>query len=622
MDKPTTPAGPNASPWPEESGSEQDFGATGVFGTVKAPEPVDGPAGSWREEPDAQGNRATEVAKPQPAPQPVPAPKVLSEPVVHKVVFGGGAAESSPELLDRMRMASAERVAAPEKAPADEPGGRSAAASSDPSAGGQGSAGFTELLRTLGSDLPSPAVAAAPVPAPETRRPIQESGLTSLLQSLGPPPASAPPEEPIKRIQPAAPSIAEEPRRAPAAPGTGGFTELLQTMPGGGSEFGGPQTPARTQPAGLGEAPIAGGTPAPLENKPGTFTQLFGTLGGAEASPPAPLERGTGESTHGGAGSFTRMLSLEQQSAPAAPSFHEESRPSAGSLDYGHTPQAAEPARTSRDPFSSSPLPETQPVPSTPPGSGAGITRLIQMLDQPSSAPAPRMEDAPVSVPPGTGPGIWTQTFASLSTPNEPAAPAAKTPEWTPPPAPPLAPGPAVARDAHFSSSQIEPAVSASAAAGSTAGPSEFTRILDASRIRELAMKGSPAPPVANPPPPPQSFAPPPPLPIPNYPVPVPPYAGGVPHPGVYPPPLPQMPNYPMNYAPHAGAMPTPGGSLPQPPGMYIPAPPMPAVPPAPALKPAEPGMGKLQQYVPLLLILTIVLLVVLLVTIIFVMKH
>jgi hypothetical protein len=82
------------------------------------------------------------------------------------------------------------------------------------------------------------------------------------------------------------------------------------------------------------------------------------------------------------------------------------------------------------------------------------------------------------------------------------------------------------------------------------------------------------------------------------------------------------MPSYPMNYGPHAGAMPAPGGSMPQTPGMYLPAAPMPAVPPAPQLKPAEPGMGKLQQYVPLLLVVTIVLLVVLLVTIIFVMKH
>ena len=556
----------------------------------------------------------------------MPAPKALSEPVVHRVVFGGGAGESSAELLDRMRMASAERVAAPEKAPAAEPGAKSAAVSPDPLAGGQGSAGFTQLLRTLGSDLPSPAVAAAPIPAPETRRPIQESGLTSLLQTPGPPPSSVPPEDPIKRIEPAVPSIAEEPRRAPTAPGTGGFTELLQTIPGGAAEFGDPQTQALTQPAGLGEAPDAGsatrGIPAPPENKPGTFTQLFGTLGGTEASPPAPIERGTGESTHGGAGSFTRMLSLEQQSAPAAPPFHEENKPSAASLDYGHTPQTAEPARTSRDPFSSSPLRETQPDQSMPPGSGAGITRLIQMLDQPTSASAQRMEDAPVSVPPGKGPGIWTQTFASLATPNEPAAPEAKTPEWTPPPAPPLAPGPAVARDAHFSGSQNEPAVSASAAAGITAGPSEFTRILDASRIRELAMKGSQAPQAATPPPPPQSFAPLTPLPIPSYPVPVPPYAGGVPHPGVYPPPQPQMPGYPMNYGPHAGAMPAPGGSLPQPPGMYIPASPMPAVPPAPQVTPIEPGLGKLQQYVPLLLVVTIVLLVVLLVTIIFVMKH
>lgn len=590
MEKPTTPAGPNAAPRPEESGSEQDFGATGVFGTVKAPEPVERPAASWGEEPDSQGNRATEVAKPQP----VPVPKPLPEPVVHRVVFGGGAAESSPELLERMRMASAERMAAPERAPAAEPSGKGAIASPDQSGGAQGSAGFTQLLRTLNSDLPSTVVAAVQVPVAETRRPAQESGLTSLLQTLGPPGSSAPPEDRVKRIEPAVPSVAEEPSRAPSVPGTGGFTELLQTMPDG----------------------AAGGTAAPIESKPGTFTQLFGTLGGAEASPPAPVERGTGEPTHGGASSFTRMLSLEQQSAPAAPPFREENKPPAASLDYGHTPQTAEPAQTNRNPFSSSPLPETQPVQGTPPGGGAGITRLIQMLDQPGSASAPRMEGAPVSAPPGTGPGIWTQTFASL---NEPAAPEAKPPEWTPPPAPPIAPGPAVVRDAHFSGGQYEPAVSASAAAGITAGPSEFTRILDASRIRELAMKGGPAPQAANPPPPPQNIAPPAPL---NYSVPVPPYSGGVPHPGVYPPAQPQMPGYPMNYGPHAGAMPAPGGSLPQAPGMYMPAAPMPVVPPAPQLKPVEPGMGKLQQYVPLLLVVTIVLLVALLVTIIFVMKH
>ncbi|MFY9856289.1 MAG: hypothetical protein WAK26_20685 [Terracidiphilus sp.] len=589
MEKPTTPAGPNASPRPEDSGSEQDFGATGVFGTMKTPEPAERPAASWGKETESQGNRATEVAKPQP----VPAPKPLAEPVVHRVVFGGGAAESLPELLDRMRMASAERMAAPEKAPSAEVGGESTAASPEILAGGQGSGGFTELLRTLNSDLPSTVVAAVQAHAPETQLRAQESGLTSLLQTPGPPPASAPLEDREKKIEPAVPSVPDEPRRPSVAPGTGGFTELLQTMPAGAT----------------------GGITAPLESKPGTFTQLFGTLGSAEASAPAPVERGTGESTHGGAGSFTRMLSLKQQSAPDAPPFREETKLSATNLDYEHTPQTAEPARASSNPFSSSPLPEAQPGQSAPPGGGAGITRLIQMLDQPGSASAQRIEGAPVSAPPGGGPGVWTQTFASL---NESAAPQAKTPEWNPPPAPSPAPSPAVARDAHFSGSQNEPAVSTSAAAGITSGPSEFTRILDASRIRELAMKGSQASQASNPPPP-QSIAQPA---SPNYSAPVPPYSGGMPHPGGFTPPHPQMPSFPMNYGPQAGAMSAPGGSLPQQPGMYIPAPSMPAVPPAPQLKPVEPGMGKLQQYVPLLLVVTIVLLVAVLVTIIFVMKH
>src|ERR1700683_1391113 len=89
MDKSTTPDGPNASnsPWPEDSGSGQDFGATGIFGTVKTPEPMKGQAADSGAEPDVQSNWAPEAAKPQPA----PAAKALAEPVVHKVVFGGGA---------------------------------------------------------------------------------------------------------------------------------------------------------------------------------------------------------------------------------------------------------------------------------------------------------------------------------------------------------------------------------------------------------------------------------------------------------------------------------------------------------------------------------------------------
>ncbi len=626
MDKPTTPAGPDASksPWPEDSGSEPGFGATGVFGVVNEPEPVEGWAAGPGAAAEKDRNRLTEAQKPQPA----LGAQALAEPVVHKVVFGGGAEESSQQLLDRIRLASAERAPGAERAPAAAPGV-------------QGSAGFTELLRTLGSDSPAPAVAAREIPPPETRGPAPVSGFTSLLQTLSATEAATTPaEDRLKTMQPDARSIPAEPGRAAAGPTPGGFTELLRTTAAESPEYGGPQT----QRPGLGEAPGFGGAggaiPPPSENKPGTFTQLFGTLGGAEASPagPAPVEREMGGSSGGSAGSFTRMLSLEPQPVAAEPAYREERQAAPGSVDYGLTPGTAGPATPSRDPFSQ-PLPEAQPVPSAPPVAGVGITRLIQMLDEPSRPSAPPMEVPPVSPPQGAQPGVWTQTFASLSTPNEPTAPAAKAPDWPPPPpAPAVAGGYAAAREAHFPTPLSEPPVRAVPAASAPSGPSEFTRILDASKLREMSMRGGqavenpvPAPPAQSfAPPVPQSFAPAPPaVPIPNYPVaPPPPPAGmqglrGMPLPSEFRPPHPpQPPAYPMSY-PQGGAIHAPGGGLPQAPGMYAPPPiPAPPVPQAPPVKPIEPGMGKLQQFVPMLLVLIIVLLVVLLVTVIFLLKH
>lgn len=575
MDKPTTPAGPDSTPRPEDSGSEQDFGATGVFGVVKAPEPAKRPEPGWGSAPDDLGNRGNELPKPQPVPPPAQPPNLLSEPVVHKVVFGGGAAENSTGLLDRMRMASAERPPVQEKAQAPEPPVAKAPISQDPPAGAGGSGGFTQLLRTLEMDLPSQASAPAQIPASQAQRPVPESGLTGLLQTLGTPASAPPPENPMGAKQSVVPSNQEEPWKAPAAPGSGGFTELFRAMPAGGAESGG--------------APIQ----APAASTPGTFTQLFGTLEGAGTPPPSePQGQRTGDSSGSGPGSFTQMLSLERQSGPAtaplaADPYYEERKPSPGSLDYGLTPQTPAPT-PSRDPFAPSPLPEAQPFQSAPPASGVGITRLIRMLDEPSAPQSAPVEAAPASLPRGTEPGIWTQTFASLAEPEHPPAPASRAPEWTPPPAPPPA-----------------PPVSASTPAGSSAGPSEFTRILDASRMREMAIKGS-QPPSAPPPPqspPAQSFAPPPPVPTPSYPAPVQPPMGG-------------MPGY--SGMPHQGGFPPP-----QAPGMYAPAPPpMPAPPPAAPMTPAQPAVGKLQQMVPVLLIVAIVLLVALLVTVIFLMKH
>jgi hypothetical protein len=56
-------------------------------------------------------------------------------------------------------------------------------------------------------------------------------------------------------------------------------------------------------------------------------------------------------------------------------------------------------------------------------------------------------------------------------------------------------------------------------------------------------------------------------------------------------------------------------------PGAHVPAVAAPTVPQLPAAKPPAGGMGKLQQYVPLLLILVIFLLVGLLVTVVFLLK-
>jgi hypothetical protein len=366
--------------------------------------------------------------------------------------------------------------------------------------------------------------------------------------------------------------------------------------------------------------------PPPAEAKPGSFTQLFGNLSASEAaaSNPAAGDLDRRDSSGTGAGTFTRMLSLEPQ--PVAPTLPplEEQKPIADRLNFGLTPETGKPAAASGDPFAPKPFSEAQPAPTPPQAGGVGITQLIRMLDDPSSkTPTPRREEAPLSSPQqGVGPGAWTQTFASLS--EEPAAPKSKAPDWAPPQALPPALGFKAAPEVYPQSNVREPAMNAPAPSSSSSGPSEFTRILDASRIREMAMKGEQAAAAESAPaaPPPQRMAapipPPPPPPMPNYSVPVAPpavgmHGGGVPRPGVYPPSVPQAPGM---YAP------TP--HVPQAPGMYIPPPPMPAVPQAPPPpKPAvQPPANKMQQIVPILLVVVIVLLVVLIVTVIFLMKH
>jgi len=619
MDKAPDSPGLNNLPWPEDPGSEQDFGATGVF---KALEPADAKtvAAVQGAGTGAQGGKP---ADPFYAPTFV-GTKPLAEPVVHKVVLGGGA-ESSPELLDRMRMASQEKTAAIEKPAAAAP------------AGAKGGGGFTELLRTLEVEMPASTAAKSASP-PESRPAAQDSGFTSLLRTLdSEEPAASSPAQTTKIAQPAPVFAPAEPMRGTAAPtpnpapvpGAGGFTELLRAAPGGDPMMTHPQAShagaippvAENKPGTftqlfgtLGGTEAMPSAPPAVENKPGTFTQLFGGLGGAEATPSAPPPAGRAGAS---AGSFTRMLSLEPTSTPAEQPTFDENKSAADLLNFGPPAAPARPAAGSSTPFSPQPFSEPEPAaPIAPSSSGVGITRLIRMLDEPSNAPMPPREAPPMSTAGGTGPGVWTQTFASLNTPNEPLAATAKTPDWAPPQAPPTAPAYPAAPAVRAAPIFNEPVVNAPPAA---AGPSEFTRILDASRMRELAMRGSQAAaagsavPVA----PPQAMTPAPSAPLPSYPPPVAPPAmgmpggGAVPRPAVYPPSVPQAPGM---------YVPTP--QVPQAPGMYVPAPQMPSAPPPPPPKPAAPAAGGLQQLVPILLIVVIVLLLVLIVTVIFLMKH
>ena len=638
MSNPNAPGGGGGPklPWEEDSASGQSFGATGVFGTVEVPEePKELPA----------------TPAPFQVPAPAPGAQAFAEPVVHKVVFGGGADESPTQLIDKIRMVSAERQSFAERPAAAAPG-------SQP--GGQGSSGFTELLRTLGSDASAVAPAARATPAPEMRPAAPVSGFTSLLQTLNAaqtPTAPMPiPSIPVKAAQPEAPPVPAEPPRAAPASGSGGFTELLRASDLAGPEPVFPQAPPASPwgaplggaapPAGeskpgaftqmfgtLGSAeaspPVNSSAPGPTENKPGAFTQMFASLGSAEASPamsssaprpaegepgsftrlfgglgsaeasappPAPIE--TRDSSSSGPGSFTRMLSIEPPSAPPEAAYREELPAQPGRMDYAQTPgkpDANAPGQAGQDPFARE-VPESLPPMESAPATGrVGITRLLQILDEPVSAPVPIATPPPVTPPAAAGPGLWTQTFEALAKPGAPAATPPAAPSWTPPPAP--APPPV---------SQFAPPAPPAPPAAS--GPSEYTRILDASRMREIAMRGGANAAESAAAAPPKAAAP------------------GMQMPGfpVSPPSVqvsgPQVSGFSAQ-PPSFSAQP-PQVNTPQLPGMYMPQMPPAPAPQPPAAKPPEAPPNKLQAYVPLLLVAIIVLLVVILVVVIFLMKH
>jgi len=239
----------------------------------------------------------------------------------------------------------------------------------------------------------------------------------------------------------------------------------------------------------------------------------------------------------------------------------------------------SEPPPVSSFQFSSTPSRPAEPMP---PAQG-GFTQLLHALNQ--EEPATRADEPfiapqpPPPMAPAPAAGGFTQLLRTLSADPVPQ------PVAQPPLAPPMTP---------LTMPPIQQPASSPSMSG---GPGEFTRVISGSQFREMQTQGPaaqgppvlPQQPAARPGLPPMQFPP--------------------------TPAFPQAPAMPQMPAAHGGAAPP---AMPhfQPPAFQFP----PA--PAPPAAPQPPAPGKLQQYLPLILILNIFVLLVIVLILIFVLRH
>jgi hypothetical protein len=479
----------------------------------------------------------------------------------------------------------------------------SAPAAARPGAPQPASAGageFTQLLRAIqtpeapsspevsqgnAATAPASAPAASSVPIPEaTKRAAEPSSFTQMFQSL----AAQPAPTPTPMIPEAAPSA------KPADAGS--FTQLFQSLPVN-EEKRSAAPPARatgveSQPAPVREAPpLTPQTPTPAAG-PGAFTQMFQSLAPArETVQPAPAPvvpqaasvsptpaagpglSGSGSSSlsSSGPGAFTQVFSQLSSERGQGGGFEAQPDPFA-SLNQ-EPPRQQEPPRPGATPFTQS---SVRPEAVNP--AQGGFTQLFQSLNQEpphATGPEPTLAPSPAPVaPPVQNPasGGFTQLLRTLS--SEPAQ---------------AQPFP-----------QAMPQQAASAPMASS-GPGEFTRVISNSAFRDSMGTAPASGPLVLPP---QQAAP---------------GAAGAGFPGVSLPPapkFPQMPHAPTMPAAHAAVPPQPPAF--QPPVFAFPPPQQPAAAP-----PAQPApQSKLQQYLPLILILNVFVLLVIVLILFFVLRH
>lgn len=657
--------------------SGQSFGATGIFAAASESEVSKGSSKSIEIRPEPEQAQKPDAANKLPA----MGSAALAEPVVHRVVLAHGNDAPSDDLIDRIRSSAAEREPDQAKAPVIGTQRGGPATGNAASGAGAGNVGFTQILRSMG--LESETTQASAKPATRMTPPGSSSGdgFTAMISSFtslagttqaGSGPAAD--QHSGAGVAPA-PEVSEPRSGVSQNQDQPGFTKQFSGAVGGSRTFRAvPEQSAAAPPVAPSPAPRANAS-APPDRQPGEFTRLFNSMGGADsgASEPqasrtmpsaAPMgepgaftslfnslgtpasgasepqaSRGTPSAAPAAEpGAFTRMFSSAAPSAPSGSEFREDYKPSTdkGSLDLSQL--AAGQLTSIHDPMAGKETEEMPFAPTTPSGPRDSVTQLLRRLDSPGAKPDPlpeaRREPEPVTPAATGGSGGLTAMFASLDQPGDfggkLGAPAGRSTQQPPQNAdrPP-------AGTASSSATGIsQRAVPSAPPPPATSGPSEFTRILDASRIREMGLHGnqgagaSPAPNVQAQVPAAPAASGAPQMQMPNYAPSALPHMGAVPgmatggQPGGYPPAqAPHMAGYPVSAGGHAGAVPATGGGIPHVPGVHVPTVAAPAVPKAPAMTPPAGGMGKLQQYVPLLLMLIIFLLVGLLVTVVFLMK-
>jgi hypothetical protein len=395
-------------------------------------------------------------------------------------------------------------------------------------------------------------------------QPAMPGSFTQMFHSLD---AQAPP-----------PSPADASRVEAASPATpGSFTQLFSTPVSQTVMESQPQEALQSSPGSFTQifrsidaqqAELH--TPAPHSaagsNTPGAFTQMFGMLSSPEKEP----QRVEEQPARAEAGSFTQLFGTLSDTPPAAhpvpvpPSLAAPDAGAARTSDFG-TGGASQVFSTQRSMPEPARGPAFFPSPiSSPPSSAptGGLTQLLRTLDR-SPQPAAPYSSPAEPLRPASQPGTFTSAYGSLDGGSVYAPPT--TP--APPMAPPLG-----------------------------AGPSEFTRILNASTLRESLLRAGEAPPAgvtpATAPQPPAMGLPPVAMPHPT--LPAMPSAGGAPHLGMQPPAMPHLPavlQIPQVKAPEFS-------------------------------KSVAPAVSKTQQMLPLLLILIIFLLIAVLIAVIILMKH